>query len=53
MLPEAQRAAGIGAAQDLLQDGRHPIARSARQRGNHQGTPVRILTSPGIPKRPR
>ena len=40
LLPEAQRAAGIGAAQDLLQDRQAPHRGVApEQPGNHQGTP--------------
>ena len=39
LLPEAWRAAGIGAAQDRLQDLQAPHRPKPRQRGNHQGTP--------------
>ena len=54
LLPEAQRAAGIGAAQDLLQDLQAPHRVVAPDSmATTREPPVRILTSPGIPKRAR
>ena len=54
LLPEAQRAAGIGAAQDLLQDRQAPHRGVAPDSmATTREPPVRILTSPGIPKRAR
>ena len=54
LLPEAWRAAGIGAAQDLLQDPQAPHRPVAPNSvATTREPPVRILTSPGIPKRAR